>query len=145
MIIEVMIPLSMMSDPVGMLLRDISAHPPRDRAQLRRLKIRVAERTGSSLIRNDALLERYRTELAAGLRARDARVEQVLTLNAIRSQSGIASVTVLTKPFPCPGRCVYCPTEARAPKSYLANEPAMLRALRNDYDPLRQGTSRPGA
>ncbi|MBI4341129.1 MAG: tRNA uridine(34) 5-carboxymethylaminomethyl modification radical SAM/GNAT enzyme Elp3 [Candidatus Omnitrophica bacterium] len=65
-------------------------------------------------------------------------LERILTLNGIRSQSGLATVTVITEPFPCPGRCVYCPTEARAPKSYLTNEPAVMRALRSDYDPYGQ-------
>ncbi len=59
-------------------------------------------------------------------------------LNPVRSASGIAAVTVLTEPFPCPGRCVYCPTDIRAPKSYLVSEPPVQRALQNGYDPLGQ-------
>jgi elongator complex protein 3 len=102
----------------------------------------VSSKPRTSLIRNDALLERYRSEIATGLRRPNTRLERILTLNGIRSQSGIATVTVITEPYPCPGRCVYCPTEARAPKSYLTNEPAMMRAVRNDYDPYRQVTSR---
>ena len=50
----------------------------------------------------------------------------------------MAVVTVLTKPYPCPGRCVYCPTDARAPKSYVFPEPPVQRALQNDYDPAGQ-------
>ncbi len=125
-----------------MLLEEITSALPETRTELRRLKTRIASLTRTPLIRNDALLSRYRVDLAAGLRRANPQVERILTLNAVRSQSGIATVTALTKPHPCPGRCVYCPTEARAPKSYLPNEPAMLRAIRNEYDPFRQTASR---
>jgi len=56
----------------------------------------------------------------------------------IRSLSGVAVLTVLTKPYPCPGKCVYCPTEKGMPKSYLSNEPAAMRAARTQFDPFRQ-------
>lgn len=129
-------------DPVAVLLDQIAETLPPSRDELRRLKTRMAAQARRPLIRNDALLERYRLDVAHGRRAPDARLERILTLNGIRSQSGIATVTVITEPYACPGRCVYCPTEARAPKSYLTNEPAVMRALRNDYDPYRQVWSR---
>ena len=129
-------------DAVGLLLDQIAETLPGDRTQLRRLKNRVAAMAKAPLIRNDALLTRYRTEVAQGRRQSDPRLEQTPMLNRIRSQSGIAIVTVITEPYACPGRCVYCPTEAHAPKSYLTNEPAVQRALRNDYDPARQVRSR---
>lgn len=129
-------------DAVGQLLNHIAETLPADRRALRQLKTRIAAQTHTALIRNDALLGRYRDEVARGLRPSDEQLERILTLNGIRSQSGIATVTVITEPYACPGRCVYCPTEARAPKSYLTNEPAVMRALRNDYDPYRQVRSR---
>jgi elongator complex protein 3 len=125
-------------DAVALLLDDIAQTPDADRNTLRRVKRRIASRTGVALLRNDALLARYRADVAAGRRLRNERLETLLRLNAIRSESGVATVTVITEPFPCPGRCVYCPTEARAPKSYLPNEPAVLRALRSDFDPAAQ-------
>ena len=129
-------------DAVELLLNQITETLPRTRTQLRALKIRVASQTHEPLIRNDRLLRRYRQDIAGGSRQADGRLERILMLNAIRSQSGIATVTAITEPYACPGRCVYCPTEARAPKSYLTNEPAMMRAVRNEYDPYRQVTSR---
>lgn len=56
--------------------------------------------------------------------------------------SGVAPITVLTKAYPCPGRCVYCPMEARMPKSYLSSEPAAQRAVVNKFDPFKQVKSR---
>jgi len=50
----------------------------------------------------------------------------------------VAVVTVLTKPWPCPGNCIYCPDEDKMPKSYLADEPAAARALTLKFDPYTQ-------
>lgn len=69
---------------------------------------------------------------------RGTTLDKVLTRRGVRSLSGVAIVTVLTKPYACPGKCVYCPTEAIMPKSYLSNEPAAMRALVNEFDPWRQ-------
>ncbi|MBI2175017.1 MAG: histone acetyltransferase, partial [Candidatus Omnitrophica bacterium] len=125
-------------DIVDELLDEISLKLPPDVAALRKLKGMVSARRGLPFVRNDALLARYRQQLHEGQRNADDRLEKILRLNQIRSESGIATVTVLTQPYACPGRCVYCPTEVRAPKSYLINEPAVRRAVRNDYDPYRQ-------
>ncbi len=56
----------------------------------------------------------------------------------IRTLSGVAIVTSLTEPHPCPGNCVYCPEEKKMPKSYLASEPAAARALALKFDPYAQ-------
>ncbi|MCX6781081.1 MAG: tRNA uridine(34) 5-carboxymethylaminomethyl modification radical SAM/GNAT enzyme Elp3, partial [Candidatus Magasanikbacteria bacterium] len=40
------------------------------------------------------------------------------------------------------GKCVYCPTEVRMPKSYIETEPAAQRALKNNFDPYNQIISR---
>lgn len=56
----------------------------------------------------------------------------------IRSLSGIVNVSVLTKPYPCPGKCLYCPIEKGFPKSYVSGEPAAERAKKLNYDPYLQ-------
>ena len=66
------------------------------------------------------------------------QLEEFLRKANIRSMSGIAVVTSLVKPYNCPGECVYCPTEVRMPKSYIASEPAAARALRLDFSPYEQ-------
>jgi elongator complex protein 3 len=63
---------------------------------------------------------------------------KLMTKRGVRTLSGVAVITVLTKPYPCPGKCVFCPTEKGMPKSYLSNEPAVMRAILNDWDPHRQ-------
>jgi elongator complex protein 3 len=57
---------------------------------------------------------------------------------ATRTISGVTPVAVMAKPFPCPGDCVYCPASEGAPKSYTLESPAVLRALRCEFDPARQ-------
>ena len=65
-----------------------------------------------------------------------------LRLRPVRTLSGVTPVTVLTKPFPCPGKCIFCPNDVRMPKSYLADEPGAQRADDNAFDPYRQTWSR---
>jgi len=59
-------------------------------------------------------------------------------MNPIRTLSGVTPVAILTKSFPCPGKCIYCPTEKNVPKSYLSSEPAVARAISANYDPVKQ-------
>jgi elongator complex protein 3 len=68
--------------------------------------------------------------------------EKVMLSRRIRTQSGVAVVAVLTKSYPCPGKCIYCPTEPKMPKSYLSNEPAVMRAISSKFDPYRQVQNR---
>jgi elongator complex protein 3 len=60
----------------------------------------------------------------------------------VRTQSGVTPLTVLTKPFPCPGKCIFCPNDVRMPKSYLADEPGAQRAAANRFDPYLQTWNR---
>jgi len=51
-------------------------------------------------------------------------------------------VAVMAKPFPCPGRCVYCPSSPEAPKSYTLESPAVLRARSCGFDARKQVETR---
>ncbi len=82
-----------------------------------------------SLPSKSNLLQSYHKLLRAGKITKSVQLEKLLIKRKVRTLSGVAVVTVLTKPYPCPGKCVYCPTEARMPKSYLSDEPAAARAL----------------
>ncbi len=65
-------------------------------------------------------------------------LENLLLTKPTRTHSGIATVSILTKPFPCPGRCIFCPNDVRMPKSYISSEPGAQRAERNYFDPYLQ-------
>ena len=87
------------------------------------------------------ILEAFRSETSRYAVSEAVFAEQLRTCPT-RSLSGIVPVTVLTKPFPCPGRCIFCPSDVRMPKSYLASEPGCQRAAANRFDPYRQTWSR---
>lgn len=73
-----------------------------------------------------------------------------------RNLSGVTIITVLTSPrpngqkFSCKHNCYYCPNEPAhegnnwtpQPRSYLSKEPAVSRANRNDFDPIKQMNDR---
>lgn len=72
----------------------------------------------------------------------EERLLRLIQMKPRRTASGVATVTVLTKPAPCSGSCLFCPADVRMPKSYLHAEPACQRAERNWFDPYLQVTSR---
>ncbi len=57
---------------------------------------------------------------------------------ASRTISGVTPIAVMAKPFPCPGKCVYCPSSPEAPKSYTVESPAVLRARSCGFDAKKQ-------
>ena len=67
---------------------------------------------------------------------------RTLRMKPGRTASGVATVTVLTKPWACASECLYCPNDVRMPKSYLADEPACQRAERAFFDPYLQVAAR---
>ncbi|MDR1082326.1 MAG: radical SAM protein [Coriobacteriales bacterium] len=74
--------------------------------------------------------------------ATEKRLCQVLRVKPRRTASGVATITVITKPWRCSSDCLYCPSDLRMPKSYLSDEPACQRAERNYFDPYLQVASR---
>lgn len=74
---------------------------------------------------------------------------KLLVTTKRRSFSGVLVVTVVTSPYPddefgvkqkfsCKWDCFYCPHEPGQPRSYLHDEPAVLRANQNQFDPVMQ-------
>lgn len=66
------------------------------------------------------------------------KLRSLLMKRKVRSLSGIVPIQVLTKPRPCPWRCIFCPNETIMPKSYISTEPWAMRALMNQFDPIKQ-------
>lgn len=93
-------------------------------------------------LHKDKLLRAYQNLLHKGMIAPSPKILRILQTKNVRSSSGLVVVSVLTKPFPCPGECIFCPTESGIPKSYLSGEPAVMRAVANKFDPYRQVNSR---
>ncbi|MBA4384990.1 MAG: tRNA uridine(34) 5-carboxymethylaminomethyl modification radical SAM/GNAT enzyme Elp3, partial [Anaerolinea sp.] len=84
----------------------------------------------------------YRELVASGEWKEDGEFLSRIRMKPVRTLSGVTTVTVLTKEYPCPGKCIFCPTENYMPKSYLADEPGAARAFQNKFDPYNQVQSR---
>ncbi|MHA1782932.1 MAG: tRNA uridine(34) 5-carboxymethylaminomethyl modification radical SAM/GNAT enzyme Elp3, partial [Promethearchaeota archaeon] len=74
-------------------------------------------------------------------------ISNILKRRYTRTISGVSVIAIMTKPLPCPGKCVYCPGENSQPdkkvaQSYTGREPAAMRSIHNDYDPFKQVRSR---
>ena len=74
--------------------------------------------------------------------ATEKRLLQLIQMKPRRTASGVATITVITKPWTCSGSCLFCPADVRMPKSYLHAEPACQRAERNWFDPYLQVSAR---
>jgi elongator complex protein 3 len=100
-------------------------------------------KTGGDVFAKDQLVMAYR-QLAGtnGLKPFNQELLAHLQMKPIRTASGVTPLTVLTKPFPCPGTCIFCPNDVRMPKSYLSDEPGAQRAERNYFDPYLQTYNR---
>jgi elongator complex protein 3 len=88
------------------------------------------------------LVAAYNQMVAEGEMRADVRLLERIRLKPVRTLSGVTTVTVLTKPYPCPGKCIFCPTDVRMPKSYLPDEPGAMRGLEHNFDPYDQVRSR---
>jgi elongator complex protein 3 len=97
---------------------------------------------GSGYLNKSMLVSIYNEMVAAGEMDSDQRLLERLRMKPMRTLSGVTTVTVLTKPYPCPGKCIFCPTDVRMPKSYLPDEPGAMRAVEHQFDPYAQVRSR---
>jgi elongator complex protein 3 len=88
------------------------------------------------------LIHAYRELTDSGDWPYEAEMIERLRMKPVRTLSGVTTVTVLTKPYPCPGKCIFCPTDVRMPKSYLPDEPGAMRALHHDFEPFAQTAAR---
>ena len=88
------------------------------------------------------LVAAYRELVQSGRWQPDPLLLGRIRMKPVRTLSGVTTVTVLTKPYPCPGKCIFCPTDVRMPKSYLPDEPGAMRALQHQFDPYDQVQAR---
>lgn len=124
-------------EKVMTFLEELCAKIPKDKKELETRKHEFSGRIGVETIQN--------RDLIAAAKIRKNVPEKLLVLlnkRAVRTISGVTPIGILTKPYACPGKCVYCPTEDRMPKSYMSNQPAAARALRNKFHPYDQVSNR---
>ncbi len=129
-------------EPLVGILREILDSPTLSPKLLNCLQRRYPRPEGG-LYSRAHLIEAYRAFAGThGLPPYDEAVIERLRRKPTRTVSGVTPVTVLTKPFPCPGECIFCPSDLRMPKSYLMGEPGAQRAEQNAFDPYLQTYTR---
>ncbi len=116
------------------LSRILAQHPRADKAS-----VEAGENGYYSKI---DLVHAYKQLTSTGELPFERHVMRRLQMKPVRTSSGVAPVTVLTKPAGCPGHCIFCPDAEGMPKSYLPDEPGARRAVQCDYDPYRQVMTR---
>ena len=105
---------------------------------LNAFKRKVAKKYKIGFQGNCRLLKNYHKLLENKSVKQSKIIERLLKKRPIRSLSGIINISIFTKPYPCPGKCIYCPQQKGVPKSYLKNEPAAQRAILNNFSPYLQ-------
>ncbi|MHA2007108.1 MAG: tRNA uridine(34) 5-carboxymethylaminomethyl modification radical SAM/GNAT enzyme Elp3 [Promethearchaeota archaeon] len=116
-------------------------NPEISRRKITTIKARIGKKYNQSKVIKNATILDYATEEERSI------INKILKRRVIRTLSGVSVIAIMTKPYPCPGKCVYCPGEASQPgvkvaQSYTGKEPAAMRSIHSNYDPYEQVQSR---
>ncbi|MFQ5493410.1 MAG: elongator complex protein 3 [Candidatus Dojkabacteria bacterium] len=129
------------SDQIAGIIQEIEKADVWRKNSLQKILVKFP-RDGNSIFSRDQLIIGYKQLIENEGQKLSQIIMDRLRMKPTRTLSGVAPVTVLTKPFPCPGKCIFCPDDIRMPKSYLADEPGAQRAKRNRFDPYLQTYNR---
>lgn len=135
------IDLNRYKDQIASLINEIAVLENPSEEELQRV-FRLYPREDSGLFKKSDILYVYESLNLGFDEVKDEKLRRNLRMKNTRTISGVTPVTVLTKPFPCPGKCIFCPNDVRMPKSYLSDEPGAQRAARNKFDPYAQTFNR---
>ncbi|MEK7167063.1 MAG: tRNA uridine(34) 5-carboxymethylaminomethyl modification radical SAM/GNAT enzyme Elp3 [Patescibacteria group bacterium] len=123
---------------LNLIIKKIIKLKPQNQSELSKIKRKICGEFKVAPIANSNLFEIYQNLLNKKEISKQNWLENLFKKHPIRTLSGVAVVAILTKPYHCPGKCFYCPTEKKIPKSYLSNEPAVMRAILCEFDPYKQ-------
>ncbi len=90
------------------IAREIIKQKPETFEELEKIKNKICETEKIPTISN---IEVLRTGIGF-----PENIIKLLQKRKVRTQSGVAVITILTKPFSCPGKCVFCPQEIAGEK-----------------------------
>ena len=85
--------------------------------QLHKINHRFPKKAGGFFAKSHILAGYRLLASTQELPIAEAELIARLSFRPTRTQSGVTPVTVLTKPYPCPGKCIFCPNDVRMPKS----------------------------
>jgi elongator complex protein 3 len=121
-----------------LIIKKASTQNFKNRAAFERFRNKIIKENKGVIFHNLYFIKAYNDLLQEKKITPNKSLLNLIQKRSIRTLSGVAPVTVMTKPFPCPGRCIYCPTDVRMPKSYLPGQPAAQRAFRQQFNPYTQ-------
>ncbi|MFZ2390321.1 MAG: tRNA uridine(34) 5-carboxymethylaminomethyl modification radical SAM/GNAT enzyme Elp3 [Minisyncoccales bacterium] len=125
-----------------LIIKELLKLKAKTQKDLSSAKRKISKEYRISCPSNISLLQSYHNLVLKKSIKKSGQLEELLKTRPVRSLSGIVNVSVLTKPYECPGKCLYCPSETDIPKSYLSGEPAVERAKKLDFDPYLQTKKR---
>ncbi len=140
-LLETQTPQDRADDQLLQIVRAVRAMPAFSAQEMHAL-LRTHPKPDGGAFSKSHLVQAYRQLTAAGVLPFERETLRRLQMKPTRTISGVAPVTVLTKPYPCPGQCIFCPTDARMPKRYLRDEPGAMRAEQHNFDPFEQTAAR---
>jgi elongator complex protein 3 len=124
---------------LDVLIKQLMDESDLDHDRIKQLKRTYAKKNQLSTVpSNVQLIHAYKKLIRETNQEVNPDFLNLLKKRSIRSQSGIVPLQVLTKPFRCPGECIFCPNDFTMPKSYINTEPGAMRALLNNFDPIKQ-------
>ena len=121
-------------DVAKMIAEEILKNNITNKWEILKIKRKIAKKLGLNRIPSDAeILKSFKGD------TRYERLRDILRVKPVRTLSGVAVVSVMTSPAPCPhGKCIPCPggVEFNTPQSYIGLEPAAQRGKQHNYDPV---------
>jgi len=114
----------------------------RDRNEFQKYRNKIIKSRKGEIFHNLYFIKAYNDLIKEGKIKENPEFLKLIQKRSVRTMSGVAPLTVMTKPFPCPGKCIYCPTDVRMPKSYIPSQPAAQRGFRQRFDPYTQTIAR---
>ena len=136
----------------GIVNRLSHLKPGEDASTVYKKELRMMAREHKIMPRKAWQLHMYKQMITEGELPAMKVLKDLLITRASKSTSGVLVVTVLTSPYPivngkkqrfsCEWNCYYCPNQPGQPRSYLRDEPAVLRANQNGFDAVMQFTDR---
>lgn len=121
-----------------LIVREAVSTTFKNRNAFQKFRNKKIKENEGRIFHNLYFIKAYNDLIAEGVIQPNPAFLQLIQKRSVRTLSGVAPVTVMTKPYPCPGKCIYCPTDVRMPKSYLPSQPAAQRAFRQRFDPYSQ-------
>lgn len=119
------------------LIEFLIEHPETKKIKLTAIKCKICKKHGFINVIKDSVVRSYATpeELE--------NLDLILRRRLTRTLSGVTIVAVMTKPYECPGNCIFCPGPDSQPgkkvaQSYTGREPAAMRSAMYDYDAYQQ-------